>query len=174
MIKTILEENPDLRQYLFIRGFLVTSNPDIPAEGFPFYGSWNHKAWCSLHFWTHPLTGFHTWERNGKLFFLLGHAYNPFTMEIAEEAILQRLSDHDGEADFYDFVDELTGIFVLGWTSGSKLTLITDCAGMQCAYYGRCNGYLYISSHMQLIGDLCGLKQSEYVQNLISYRFYRY
>ena len=172
MIKTILEENPDLRSNLFIRGFLLTTNPEIPAEGFPFYGSWNRKTWGNLHFWTHPLTGFHTWERNGKLFFLLGHAYNPFTMEISEAAILSRLAEHYGEADFYDYVDELTGIFVLGVAGNDGVTYLTDPAGIQSACWGFVDGAFYLSSHPQLVADLCGLEKDGFVKRLVAYKWY--
>lgn len=172
MIKKVLEENPDLRGNLFIRGFLATTNPDIPPEGFPFYGSWNHKIWGSIHFWTHPLTGFHMVEDRGRLFFLLGHAYNPFTMEIHEAAILRRLAAHYGEADFYDYVDELTGVFVLGAVDGGVVAFLVDPSGMQSACSGFVGECFYLSSHPQLIGDLCGLEMDGFIRRLVNYKWY--
>ena len=44
-VKTILEQHEDLRQFLFVRGFLMTDNDQVPAEGYPFYGAWN----CETH-----------------------------------------------------------------------------------------------------------------------------
>lgn len=172
MIKSILANNEDLRGSLFIRGFLATTEENIPAEGFPFYGSWNHSRWGKLHFWTHPLTGFHTIEADGCCFFLLGHAYNPFTMEISEEAILQRLADRYHEADFFDYVDELTGVFVLGVAEDNKVSYLVDPSGMQSACCGFVDGKFWLSSHPQLVADLCGLQMDGFVKRLVDYKWY--
>lgn len=172
MIKSILAEHEDLRSGLFIRGFLATSDPHIPADGFPFYGSWNHKIWGSIHFWTHPLTGFHTFEAEERCFFLFGHAYNPFTMEICEETILERIALHYGHEDFYDYVDELTGIFVLGVAENEQITYLVDPSGIQSACCGFVNGKFYLSSHAQLVADLCGLEMDDFVKRLVDYKWY--
>lgn len=172
MIQSILANNEDLRGSLFIRGFLATSDDHIPAAGFPFYGSWNHSVRGGLHFWTHPLTGFHTFEDGSRCFFLFGHAYNPFTMDIWEDSILERLADHYGQGDFYDYVDELTGVFVLGVAEGEKITFLVDPSGMQSACCGFVDGKFYLSSHPQLIADLCGLEMDPFVKRLVDYKWY--
>ena len=172
MIKSILANNEDLRGNLFIRGFLATSNDNIPAEVFPFYGTWNHSEFLGVHFWTHPLTGFHTYKDGGRCFFLFGHAYNPFTMEISEKVILERLAAHYDNADFYDYLDELTGIFVLGVAEGEKISYLVDPSGMQSACSGFIDGKFYLSSHPQLIADLCGLKMDSFVKRLVDYKWY--
>lgn len=81
MLQEELIQKPHLRKFLFIRGFLVTECQDVSGEGFPFYGNWNHRELAGYHFWLHPLTGFHSVTLEGKTAFLLGHCYNPFTME---------------------------------------------------------------------------------------------
>ena len=43
---------------------------------------------------------------------------------------------------------------------------------MLCSYYGQIDDDLYLSSHFQLIADLCGLKHSKYIDELINYKFY--
>lgn len=172
MIQDVLETNEDLRQFLFVRGFLATSNPDIPGTGFPFYGAWNHTEVAGLHFWTHPQTGFHHVSNATATCFLLGHAYNPFTMEIDEQVILTRLLDHVGADDFYDFVDELTGVFVLGVVEGYQVRFLVDPSGMQSACYSRVRDQFFLSSHPQLVADLCGLRMDAFVAKLIEYKWY--
>ena len=172
MIKSILTKHEDLRSNLFIRGFLATSDDKVFAGDFPFYGTWNHTVWGQIHFWTHPLTGFHTFEARGRCLFLFGHAYNPFTMEISEDKILERLADHYGDADFLDYVDELTGVFVLGVAEGETVTYLVDPSGMQSACCGFVNGRFYMSSHPQLVADLCGLKMDSFVERLVNYKWY--
>lgn len=170
MIQEMLERNPDLRENLFIRGFLVTTNDSVPEAGFPLYGTWKHTIWNNLHFYTHPLTGFHMLEVGNTLYFLLGHAYNPFTMEIEETSILQRLSD--ARTDFYDRLDELTGVFVLGMAQNGTVTYLTDPAGMQSACSGWVGSDFYLSSHPQLVADLCGLEMDTFVKRLVAYKWY--
>lgn len=172
MIQKILEDNPDLRENLFIRGFLVTTGRVEDTAGFPFYGSWNHAQWGTLHIYTHPLTGFHRVEVGDALYFLLGHAYNPFTMEIDEERILRRIAELSEEDKFYEGVDELTGVFVLGVAREDRVTWLTDPAGMQSACAGWVGQDFYLSSHPQLVADLCGLEMDGFVKRLVAYKWY--
>ncbi|MBQ9729965.1 MAG: hypothetical protein IJV80_04035 [Clostridia bacterium] len=172
MIKQTLEKNTDLQKYLFIRGFLATDASNVPAGDFPFYGTWKHVQKGNVHFYTHPLTGVHFWDKNGKTYFLFGHAYNPFTGEICEEKILERIASATEEKEFYDRLDELTGIFVLGEVGESGVRFFVDPAGMQSACYGEENGCFYLSSHPQLLGDILGYEMQPIVKKLIAYKWY--
>lgn len=125
-----------------------------------------------FHVWHHPLTGFHKVTRDDKCCFLFGHAYNPFTMEIDECRILDRILTHFGGSDFYDYVDELTGIFLLGIISGGKVFFINDPSGMQSACLGRIRDHFYATSHPQLVADICDLKMDPFVKKLVEYRWY--
>lgn len=104
--------------------------------------------------------------------FLVGHAYNPFSMETSEETILNKMANGSTET-LHQILDELTGVFTFGYIENDALVLVSDCAGMQIAYYGEFDGDLYVSTHMQLIGDLLNLSVSPYVKKLLQYRFYR-
>lgn len=172
MIKSIMEQHEELRKYLFIRGFLITNDKEISADGFPFYNSWHKTDLNGMCFWTHPLTGFHFYENNGATFFLLGHTYNPFTMEINENTILERIAAHYNQKDFYDFVDEITGIFVFGIIENGNLLYLTDPAGIQSSCYGIINNKFYLSSHPQMLGDLCNLEMSDLAEELVNYKWY--
>lgn len=171
-IAEMLESQNDLRSFLFIRGFLATTDPDVRSNSFPFYGTWQHTELGPLHVWTHPLTGFHHISHSTATCFLFGHAYNPFTMETDEALILTRVLDHYGQDDFFDYVDELTGVFVLGVIEGTKVTFLVDPSGMQSACAGRVEDHFYLSSHPQLVADLCGLQMDEFVATLIEYKWY--
>lgn len=172
-IKQILDRQVDLREFLFVRGFLLTDNADIPSDGYPFYNAWKCEHHGGLFFWTHPKTGLYTTDRDGKTYFLFGHAYDPFTMEIDERKILSRIADHDGEADMFDYIDEMTGVFVYGVISDGSVTYLVDPSGMQSAASGLVNGSFYLTSHPQLVADLCGLEMDPFVQRLIHYKWYR-
>lgn len=175
-IQAVLDQHEDLREFLFIRGFLVTDDPDVPGDGYPFYGSWICERHGSFFFWRHPKTWFHTFAAEGKTFFLFGHAYNPFTMEYEEACILEKLANAwlASREEFVRLCNELTGIFLLGVADGHDLTVLLDASGMQYACYGCVSGNTYVSSHMRLIGDLCGLQVDGYVSRLVGYRWYHF
>ena len=172
-VKTILEKHKDLREFLFIRGFLMTDNDQIPSEEYPFYGAWNCEKHGNYYFWTHPKTGIHTFDHDDKTYFLLGHAYNPFTMEIDEKVILRRIAEHHNEPDYYDYFDEITGVFAYGVIADGRVEYIADPSGMQSLCAGTVNGCFYLTSHPQLVADLCGLEMDPFVKRLVEYKWYR-
>lgn len=172
MIKDILDKNQDLRNNLFIRGFLATNNTSVNLDEFPFYGNWKNHTIQGISFLAHNLTGFHYYEKDSTACFIFGHAYNPFTMEIDEEKILERIFEKIGQADFFDYVDELTGVFVFGIVVDGKVSFLVDPSGMQSACYSVIDEKFYLSSHPQLIGDICGLTMDDFVKELINYKWY--
>ena len=172
-IKTVLETNPDLRAKLFIRGFMITTNPTINAEGFPLYGLWKQTVIDGFHFWTHPLTGFHYVSENGKTAFILGHAYNPFTMDINEDTILKRILAHHATNEYYDFIDEITGVFVVGVIHDGQIEYIIDPSGMQSGCSGFVKDCFYLTSHPQLVSDFENLTISPLAKELVEYKWYR-
>lgn len=169
-VKSILDKKPSLRQYLFVRGFLMTSKAQQEQE-YPFYGAWMHTEFCGYHFYIHPDQKLHIASGTERCCFLIGHAFNPFTMDYSEDKLLREMVDSNRD-ELYRQLNELTGVFTFGYVEHDSLTLISDCAGMQIAYYGEIGGELYVSTHMQLIGDLLALSVSDYVSKLIRYRFY--
>lgn len=171
-IRRILEEKPHLREHLFARGFLLTDK-ELDDTGYPFYGSWKHSCHRGYHFYIHPKQKLHYLETEESLFFLIGHAYDPFTMEIDESRILLSMAAADSQGR-RTILNQLTGLFTLGWVENGKMVLFSDCTSMQIAYYGFIGGHLYVSTHMQLIGDICDLPVSDYVRRLTAYRFYRF
>lgn len=97
-------------------------------------------------------------------------------MEHDESVILRRIAEklQQGVPDALKLVNDLTGVFLLGWVRDGSLDFLLDASGMQYACYGVLDGELIVSSHMQLIGDLYDLEQDPYVQRLKTYKWYRF
>lgn len=171
-LKTVLNEKEYLRRYLFIRGFLMTDDTNIDSMGFPFFGEWNCTKLESFYVWTHQDTEFYWIRRDERVFFIFGHAYNPFTMEKSESRILESIATHFSAFDFYDAISELTGIFVLGYIEGNTVGFLTDPSGMQSACSGVIDDKFYLTSHPQLVADILGLKMTSFVEELIRYKWY--
>lgn len=168
-----LENHPELREDLFIRAFLITDKRIEDLQMFPFYGNWNVTQCGNYFFMGHKLTGVHIHPvGNGDCFFLMGHAYDPFAMEHEEEKILARLANAYGTDGYMKIVNDLTGIFVLGAVVNGELSYLVDPAGIQSACYGKIGEHFYLSSHAQLIGDLCDLEMDDFVRELVAYKWY--
>ena len=172
MLKQKLDLNENLQKYLFIRGFLISNKEIDNMDQFPFYGNWKKEKFGNFWFAGHKLTGMHIYEKNNKVFFILGHAYNPFTMQYEELELLKRLADMHGTNDYIACVNELTGIFVAGVADGDNIEFYVDASGMQSACYAKIDDSFYVSSHPQLIGDICGLQMDDFVKELVDYKWY--
>ncbi len=180
-MKAVLEDYPQYREKLYCRGFLVTSQCDLDMNNYPFYGNWSrHKIdnpkGKDIFILTHSLTPSYVHTVGDITYFLIGHAYNPYTMEYEELRILNHLAQamSIGEAEYWKSESELTGVFCVGYITEGNVVFSTDCTGMQLVYYGQQNGDIYITSHSKLVADLCGFAQDNYITRLVNSRFYRY
>lgn len=175
MIEQTLARNDDLKKYLFIRGFLITEE-DLKTKQntFPFYDHWYVEQIGPFQFWIHELQKLFWLKIGDTTFFLIGHAYNPFTMDHEEEKILRKVADSfsKGIKEFYDAVDEITGLFVMGYIKDESINFLIDPNGLQSGYYGNINNKFYLSSHAQLIGDICNLEVDPFVTELVQYKWY--
>lgn len=172
-IINILEKNPELKNDLFIRGFLITDKKINNLFEFPFYGNWRVKKSSGYYFMAHKLTGMHIYiSSDGNTFFIMGHAYNPFTREYKEEKILEYIAEAYGTNEYMERINDITGVFVYGSIINGKLEYLVDPSGMQSACYGKIDENFYLSSHPQLIGDLCDLEMDVFVKELIHYKWY--
>lgn len=167
----MLNVHPELKNDLFIRGFLVTDK-DLNVQDFPFYGNWKVERHSGFFFMAHTQTAMHIYEDAGKIFFIMGHAYNPFTMEYEEMPILRYIADAHGSNEFMERINDVTGVFVIGTIVNGRLDYLVDPSGMQSACYGKIGSNFYLSSHAQLIGDICKLEMDEFVKELIHYKWY--
>lgn len=172
MLKEALDKRPELQKFLFIRGFLASDKKIENINDFPFYGNWNEKQKDGCYFYTHNKTAVHFASNDKVTLFLLGHCYDPFLMEIDEEKILADILNDYGTDKYYDRISEITGVYVTGAIENGQIKFSVDPSGMQSACYGVIDGNFYLSSHPQLIGDICNLKMDDFVKELINYKWY--
>lgn len=168
-VKTITEASSFFRNVLFARGYLFT-DAEIDAQVFPFYGIWQRESVAGYYLLAHPKTKYYILEAGEEAFVLIGHAYNPFDSLGKETDILCKYVESEDRTAYFN---QWTGLFTLIVVRKNGIEVLGDCAGMQAAYYGVIAGKIFISSHAQLIGDICGLESSQYVQKLAHYRFWK-
>lgn len=115
------------------------------------------------------------WKGLSGTLLLIGHAYDPFSMQWKEEEILKELMkclEKNEKPLFWEIINYLTGVFVLLFLQGKKVYVIGDASGMQTVYYAQKEGKVYVSSHTELIGEQLGLKWDPYISRLVDYRFF--
>ncbi len=172
-LKQRLDGRQDLQHLLFRRGFLITELK-MECSKFPFYGNWNSATVGNYTLMCHKDSTMFHYTDKGTTHFLMGHSYNPFTMEHEEDVQLKRIAEAlgSGKDEYYKAISELTGIFVIGWFDKNGITYTVDPSGMQSAYYGEVNGNFMITSHPQIIADLYNLRRDPFVTRLINYKWY--
>ena len=135
-LKQELDKRPDLQHLLFRRGWLVsTAKLDCPAGKFPFFDNWRLTSFAGLNFLVHRENdGLFTAESDKVKMALIGHCYNPFTMEHREAEQLSRIAEAYGTDAFVDRINELTGVFGLILVDAKGIHFMTDPSGMQPVY----------------------------------------
>ena len=175
MLKDILDDNKEIQKQLFVRGFLITSKKPENLDSYPYYGNWECKQAGKYYICHHQKQKLHIFSCGSNTFYMLGHAYNPFSNEVNENDILQHLSTFPlYSTEFWKYESELTGIYVMGVITGNEIQHWVDCTGMLISYYGIIGGEYYCTSHSFLVAELCGLTEDPYVTELKNYRFYNY
>lgn len=176
-IADILERVPEFKEFLYTRGFIVTDEKiDITSE-YPFYDNWSEIVIDDLiYIYANKNTQVYTYTNNGITCFLIGHAYDPYKMIIDEDSILKVISESvkDNHKNFFESISELTGVYLLGYIRDGKMVFLNDAAGMQLTYSGVIDGHIYISPFAKLVADIKNLKQPEYIQRLVSNKYWHY
>lgn len=176
-IKKVLEENPDLQEQLFMRGYLITEGKRYDVDKFPFYGKWKETEIDGYFVYVHQKQHFVMQSEGNAVFFLIGNCLNPFDGIYDESLILEKALKkyRQSKNEFIKYINELTGDFLLCMLVNGAFSFISDPCGMLFGCYGKAGGFFHISSHAQLIADLYPLHKSDYIKRFEKYPyFYQY
>ena len=148
-------------------GFLMTSidNSDFVCQRFDF-SKWKKVNVSGYLFLVHSAQSISVYQNENDYYVLIGHAYNPFSNEIDEKVILNKLSSINNENDYRNYFDQLTGIFAYFVIKEGKIISTSDCSGIYPVYYCKDNNEIYYSSYSQLIADILSFKESDYVKSM--------
>ena len=174
-IRDTIDRFPEYQSAIFEQGFLVTNHSLAFNHGFPYYGNWREICWHSVYYYLHKNQKLFLHEAGDKLYFLIGHAYDPFAVIAEEDVILERFAKKT-EGVFekgISMIDDLTGLFVMGFTDGENITFWGDFESMRTTYYGRIGANWYLTSHEELVAFREMLTPDQYVARLEKYRWYR-
>lgn len=174
-IKENIKRFPEYKSSIFEQGFLITNQNLTIGGAFPFFGNWRQEILSdSFHIWLHCRQKLYAMEKNGITYFLIGHAYNPFSNQADEIDILRTLAEQSqGSFELgLQTINNLTGLFVFGMIAGERMTFCGDFESMRTAYYGNIDGHFYLCSHEELVSLFEQLHRDDYVTKLEHYRWY--
>lgn len=94
---------------------------------------------------------------------LIGYALNPFTGANENNRIVQHLAKllSENESKFFDYLDKLSGRFLLLCKKGDKEFLLQDAMGYRCALYSTDPKRFMIASHTSLFQDVFDFSLNE-------------
>ena len=172
-----LQNNPQLQKLLFRRGYLLTSE-DISAENrAPFYGNWEKIRIENYFLYVHNDQNYFIQEDNNKTYILVGHAYNPWDNISSENKILEVLiqSESINKDAFFEELSKVTGVFAIFRIQNNEIFAVQDSVGIMPVFYvdnlDKSNE-VYVSSHSQLIADLCNLTMDDNIEKLVNSKFF--
>ena len=173
-VKNELTRFPEYESAVFEQGFLITNQDVRMGDEFPYFGNWRVERRHDVSFCVHVNQKLFLHEAGGKLYFLIGHAYDPFAGIAEEQKLLDRYAEISG-GDFekgLPCIDDLTGLFVMGFFDGGEFVFWGDFESMRAAYYGKIGERWCLASHEELVALREPLTPDPYVARLEKYRWY--
>lgn len=163
----------DCKTALYNYGFLLTTDEDAiqRIDGLDWH-QWTKSTVGKWFLYTHPKQNSFLYKKNELIFLLVGHAYNPFTMESDESCILSNLSKYYGTSEYEEYFDQLTGLFFYCVVENDVIRATSDCGGFLGAYYAKRGKEIYFSAYSQMIADICNYKEDLYVSALKKSRLF--
>lgn len=176
-LSSLLNKRPDLRKYLFPKGFLLTSSDSINTNEYPFYGLWHREKLNGYNLLVHKEQKYTKFISDEMVFVLIGHAYEPIiSSEYRESVLIEKCAGlySQGEEVFTDYFNLWSGLFALFIIGNDgSVRIYGDPSGMQMIFYGFYEGCFFAASHSNLLGDICGIEQDDYIKQLTGYRYYQ-
>ena len=174
-ILAIVDKHKEYRDLVFQRGYLITTC-DYELNNDTLFQKWNLVPIGVLKIWHHPNTSVFIKSIGKTVFFLIGHAYNPFSGSFLEDSILEELSKaySISKNEYQDYISSLSGVFLLGFIVDDSIHFQLDPVAMSATYIGNINGELYITSHCNIVAHIEPLKRNPFVDELVSYKYYKF
>lgn len=163
----------EYEEHLYVRGFLATTAAPPPNSA-PFFARWNKFCEGPVSFWVHPKQRYTVSKCGGRKVVLIGHAFNPYTMETDEQAIADAVAEarQVSQPTAIDVINQLTGLFALFFIEDVEVSFMLDASGMQFGCYANFGGRLYVASHMEMLGNLLSLDVDADVSRYINYKWF--
>jgi len=162
---------------LFKRGFLIASESKdkiINKISNHVKQNWVKASIGKYHVYYDKILDKKIYSKNKTQMLLLGYAVDTMNSIIDEDIIIKNLfsSIEKSNEAFFDYLDNLTGRFIIFYNSPGKSFLLQDAAGTRGGYYNSLDDELLISSHIQLIAEIKEYNKSNDLKGIIDSKDY--
>lgn len=139
----------------FARGYLITDAAeelDIP----PTLTSWDVEEITDHTVYIHPALSCNHYSREGKSLGLLGRVIDPINNITGTKTILRIIHESlsSSREEFYDYLDHLTGRFVLFVKNNDEVFVLQDATGNQSLFYEVKSNRCLLASHSGIIAEI--------------------
>lgn len=141
----------------FKYGFVahVPKQSCIDLKRFPVIQNWPEKTVSDLEFVHHPSTSYEFQTKGRKALIIIGEVFNPYSKQFdAKEIVTELISRLHKETSFFDYLDELSGRFVVLVKDGDWKAYSDAFAARSIFYDAGRPGF--ISSHAALTAEITG------------------
>ena len=140
----------------FQRGYLLTDSDSKLSEKVDAIQHWHRIDFSNYTLRYCPLLPVSESIELNVQIIMLGYAMNPYrdinnNLQIVED--LQKNLNNSYE-DFYNYLDEITGRFVLVVIKEDEHFILQDASGLRTAFYNHYNEPLAVAAHPGLLGEI--------------------
>lgn len=132
--------------------------------------SWTINNFCEFTIFSHPDLSIETYRNDAQNLVLLGNVIDPLTQCRNTSTILKTLSKNlsRGCESFFDYLDNLTGRFVLFVESSLDNSFaVQDAAGTRSLFYDTQTPGCLLASHPEIIAMMAGYEKSKFAEEVI-------
>lgn len=152
-----------MENFLFKRGFIIAKkrvDAYLDSLGGYIKDKWKREKEGDFFFYYDPDIERFFYKKNNNFIFILGTLIDPINKIWDANLIIRKLLENllSGETFFFDYLDKLTGRFVMLVSCDENNFLIHDATGINAVFYNNLSDELIISSHTQIIAEIKGYK----------------
>lgn len=159
----MINESPE--SYMYRRDFVILKKEEIEDVSPKALDNFLKHSFFNYDVYVHSLLDVNKFLINRKNtgVCLIGYALNPFTGANENNRIVQHLAKllSEDESKFFDYLDKLSGRFLLLCKKGDKDFLLQDAMGYRCALYSTDPSKFMIASHTSLFHDIFNFQLNE-------------
>ncbi len=160
-------------EFLFKRGFIISQNRQdkyLDSLGKNIKTKWLRKKIGSYYYYNDPDVEILSYKENNNFITLLGTLIDPVNNAGDSEKIIENLLSFflKNETDFFNYLDYLSGRFLLLIEADNKKIVLHDASGINAVFYNDLDDEVIISSHTQIIAEIKNYKITGEREKLIN------
>lgn len=162
-----------MKEFLFKRGFIISKkalDQYLDYLGGYIKGEWKRERIEEYFYYFDSDIERYICKKNKDFLLILGTCIDPINKIGDTNIIAERLLKNllQGKKLFFNYLDYLTGRFVILVSCNGEDFLLHDATGINAVFYNDLNDEIIISSHTQIIAEIKGYKIKGIRESLVN------